>query len=70
MSDCPQEMCRNWTGQGCACDVMGIEPDIVYDGDQFCPLCDVSMSLHDGPDTCLSAEIKAGLLTQFGWTVR
>lgn len=31
MSACPQELCRNWTGQGCACEVMGIEPDVVDD---------------------------------------
>jgi hypothetical protein len=32
MSACPQELCRNWTGQGCACEVMGIEPSIDPDG--------------------------------------
>lgn len=31
MSACMQELCRNWTGQGCACEVLNIEPDIVGD---------------------------------------
>jgi hypothetical protein len=33
--------------------------------DQFCPLCGVTLDLHDGPDTCRSAEMKADLLDQF-----
>ena len=32
---------------------------------QFCPLCEVSLDLHDGPDTCDYAESKARLLEQF-----
>ncbi|HTE63048.1 MAG TPA: hypothetical protein VK631_22020 [Solirubrobacteraceae bacterium] len=28
MSACHAEMCLNWTGQGCACLVMDIEPDL------------------------------------------
>lgn len=32
------------------------------DDDRFCPLCDVSLDLHDGPDTCHSAQMKADLL--------
>jgi len=36
MSDCPQELCRNWTGQGCICAVMDLEPSLIdidqYDG--------------------------------------
>lgn len=28
MSACGQEMCHNWSGSGCVCDVFGIEPDI------------------------------------------
>jgi hypothetical protein len=36
------------------------------DGDDgFCPLCGVTLDLHDGPDTCQSAEMKADLLNQF-----
>ena len=27
-------------------------------GDRFCPLCDVSLDLHDGPGTCASAAQK------------
>jgi len=37
------------------------------DDDRFCPLCGVVLDLHDGPDTCRSAEMKADLLDQF-WT--
>jgi hypothetical protein len=33
---------------------------------QFCPLCDVSLDLHDGPDSCDSADAKARLLESFG----
>lgn len=25
---CEQELCGNWTGQGCACEVFGLEPDV------------------------------------------
>jgi hypothetical protein len=34
-----------------------------YDG--FCPHCDVTMDLHDGPDTCEYAESKARALETF-----
>ena len=30
-NDCPQEMCQNWTGQGCACKVYDLEPVILED---------------------------------------
>ena len=33
--------------------------------DRFCPECEVSLDLHDGPDTCESAGRKADLLDQF-----
>ncbi|HEY8662471.1 MAG TPA: hypothetical protein VIL68_02535 [Propionibacteriaceae bacterium] len=36
--------------------------------DGFCPDCDVSLDLHDGPDTCKSAGMKADLLRDF-WGV-
>lgn len=26
---CPQELCQNWTGQGCACEVLDLEPGVV-----------------------------------------
>jgi hypothetical protein len=35
---------------------------------RFCPLCDVALDLHDGPDTCRSAEMKADLLSRF-WSM-
>lgn len=31
MSRCEAEMCRNWTGHGCICEVMDIERDVVPD---------------------------------------
>ena len=38
-----------------------------FDDDaRFCPLCGVSLDLHDGPDTCRLAEMKANLLERFG----
>ena len=30
-NDCPQELCGNWTGQGCACVLLDLEPDVVED---------------------------------------
>lgn len=27
MTVCGQEMCHNWSGSGCVCEVLGIEPD-------------------------------------------
>ncbi|MGD9753309.1 MAG: hypothetical protein AB7W59_20130 [Acidimicrobiia bacterium] len=32
------------------------------DDDQFCPHCDVSNDLHNGPDSCAYAEHKANML--------
>jgi len=32
---------------------------------QFCPLCDVTLDLHDGPDSCSDADAKARLLESF-----
>lgn len=29
MSRCFAEMCSSWTGHGCACEVFGVDPDIV-----------------------------------------
>ncbi|HEX3002858.1 MAG TPA: hypothetical protein VHO27_01495 [Angustibacter sp.] len=31
----------------------------------FCPLCDVTLELHDGPDSCDSAGKKAEMLSTF-----
>jgi hypothetical protein len=33
--------------------------------DGFCNLCDVTLDLHDGPDSCHLAEGKADLLDMF-----
>jgi hypothetical protein len=33
---------------------------------QFCPLCDVTLDLHDGPDSCTAADAKARVLEMFG----
>ena len=44
MAACRAELCRNWTGMGCICEVLDIEPDVVcgshpdFPGDD-CPLC-------------------------------
>lgn len=35
--------------------------------DQFCPLCGVTLDLHDGPDSCSLADAKASLLEAFPW---
>jgi len=34
--------------------------------DRFCPLCGVTLDLHDGDDTCRSAARKVNLLARFG----
>lgn len=26
---CEQEMCSHWSGDGCACAVLGLEPDVL-----------------------------------------
>lgn len=31
---CGQELCLNWTGSGCICEVMDIEPNIVTEEGQ------------------------------------
>lgn len=31
----------------------------------FCPLCEVSLSLHNGPDSCSTAQMKARVLDRF-----
>jgi len=42
---CGQELCRNWGGHGCICEVMDLEPDIVREGrdgdpdDEPCARC-------------------------------
>lgn len=36
------------------------------DDARFCPLCGVSLDLHNGPGSCDTAEMKARLLEQFG----
>lgn len=33
--------------------------------DGFCDLCEVSLDLHDGPDTCESADAKARTIEMF-----
>lgn len=32
MNECDQELCEWWTGQGCACEVFGIERDSAVGG--------------------------------------
>lgn len=31
---CEAEMCRNWTGSGCVCEMFDIEPDVVDEDEQ------------------------------------
>ena len=38
--------------------------------EEFCDLCDVALSLHDGPDSCESAEMRAGVVEMFGRVTR
>ena len=40
-------------------------PPTPTNDDQFCHLCEVVLGLHDGPDTCRSAGMKADLLDRF-----
>lgn len=34
--------------------------------DGFCPLCGVTLDLHDGPDSCDHADHKARVIESFG----
>jgi hypothetical protein len=36
---------------------------------QFCPFCDVVLDLHDGPNSCDSADAKARILESFPFGV-
>jgi ribosomal protein S27AE len=45
VSDCEQEMCPNWDGWGCPCDVL----DIAKPGRLDCPECG-SPAVHDAWD--------------------
>lgn len=40
-----------------------------YETPEFCPWCEVTLDLHDGPDSCDVAERKARLL-QAAWWLR
>lgn len=43
MSSCKQELCDNWTGQGCACEALDLDkPERIL----ACPNCG-----YDGPHT-------------------
>lgn len=37
MADCHAELCINWTGSGCACEVFDLEPEAGEEG--FCLEC-------------------------------
>jgi len=39
MSGCEMELCTHWTGEGCACAVFGLEPDVVGERVNPCPDC-------------------------------
>lgn len=36
----------------------------------FCEQCGITLDLHDGPDSCTSAEMKAGVIERFFGRVR
>lgn len=42
---CDQEWCANWTGDGCACQVLGVEPDIQ-------DACSMSDHRNEGDGVC------------------
>lgn len=48
MSSCPREMCLNWTGAGCVCEVLDIEPAEVCDHGQLASTCLACDDLEDG----------------------
>jgi hypothetical protein len=48
MDGCNAELCINWTGSGCICDVMGLDKDdakTIREEDPVTPTCDMC----DGP---------------------
>lgn len=45
MNGCEQELCGNWTGQGCACEVFDIEPDLRSS-------CEAAGHPDDGEECC------------------
>lgn len=58
---CGYEICRNWAGSGCVCDVLDLEPDIVEED----PVNDERTAEHDDPG---EAEALALLTpTLAGW---
>lgn len=34
---CHAELCHHWTGQGCACEFLGLEPNVACGRDPWCP---------------------------------
>jgi len=50
MSRCAAEKCRNWTGDGCICAVLCIDPDVARDDP--CAFCDHDVQEHRG-DGCI-----------------
>lgn len=69
----PQRNCCDWSSADhmCACckaDAFPASPasDLRDADDGFCDECGVTLDLHDGEDTCESAEMKARLLEAFG----
>ncbi len=49
MSRCGEELCRNWTGSGRACEVLDLEPDIVcgHGGGFGCDECTEPEAVSD-----------------------
>jgi len=55
---CDAELCRNWAGDGCVCETLDIEPNIVCERDPHwpgkpeCRNCDEPDDLDDRDDLC------------------
>lgn len=71
MRQCEQELCRNWTGQGCACEFLGLDPVCGCcngDPNEVCDRC----GEHDcwtGRYMCENAA-TAGSTTRGRWEAR
>ena len=61
MTTCEQELCRHWTGEGCACAVFGLPTSLVAcQPDEHEPTPSERLLLGIfGNDTCQPAELAA-----------
>ncbi len=54
VADCAAELCHNWTGQGCACEFLGLDPVVV------CGRCGVRLDAWAGCPNCNPAPEEDG----------